>query len=240
MRRLAFSTFCFLFLIAALLPDGNAYWPIVLQVTKDAPDFESIQGVFHSEGGRLILGANRSLTETVVSFRFALLEFASFRQETLKAMEAYLQLYPGDIRASEYGKSGDVFFNGEVIKRFSLTLNFSQEKSFLDPTNYRFAPMRLDFPIPMYGYLSNRSLFLPVPVGLLDTNINVTLRIDSNVLWEIYVISVIVHIIPEEVSPWWQENLLLICGIALTELAGVGMLVGSRKWRSLKEWTEGK
>jgi hypothetical protein len=221
-----------LFLIAALLPNGNAHWPIVLQATKDAPDFDSIRGVFFSEGGRLTLGTNRSLTETVVSFRLTLLEFTSFRQETLDAMEAYLQLYPADIRASEYGKSGDVFFNGEIIRSFSLTLNYSQSNSssFLDPTNYRFAPMRLDFPIPVYGYFSNESVFIPVPIRLIDSVMNVTIRIDPKVLWQIYILSVIVRIVPENISPWWSDNLPLITLLVSSEVAvsAVGIL-GLRK-----------
>jgi len=220
MRRFAFSTFCFLLLIAALLPDGHASWPIVLQATKDAPDFESIQGVFYDEGGKLTLGSNQSLAETVVSFRFALLEFASFRQETLKAMEAYLQVYPADIRASEYGKNGDVYFNGAAIKRFSMTQNYPREKSFLDPTNYRFEPVSLGFPIPVYGYFSNESTFIPVPIRLIDLVMNVTIRIDPNVLWQIYILSVIIRIAPENISPWWSDNLPLMTLLVSGEATG--------------------
>ena len=240
MRRLLFSAFCSLFLILTLLPNGDAYWPIVLQAAKDAPDFESIRGVFHNEGGRLTLGTNRSLTETVVSFRFTLLEFASFRQETLKAMEAYLQVYPADIRASEYGKSGEVFFNGELIKSFSLTLNYSYKNSssFLDPTNYRFEPMRLDFPIPVYGYFSNESVFIPVPIRLIDPVMNITLRIDPKVQWEIYIISVIVHILPENIHPWWSDNLPLLTLLISGEIAGfvIATLVFRRAIARRKVW----
>jgi hypothetical protein len=205
--------------MAALLPNGNAYWPIVLQVSKETPDFEHVRGPFNVDDGRVMLGTNQSSVDTVVSYAFSLLEFLSFKAETLQVIQAYLQIYPADIHAFEYGKTGDVEFNGDIVRKFSLTYNYSEEGSFLDPNNYRFVAAKLDFPIPMYGYYSNQSIFIPIPSRLLDSQMNVTLRIDPKVLWEIFIISVIVHIIPEDITPWWSHNLPLIFALVSIELA---------------------
>jgi len=205
-------------LTTSLTSSAFAYWPIVFQVAKEGSDFAAIRGPLQVKDSGLAVDPNKSVTETVASYMFVLTEFVSFREEILKAMEVYLQIYPADVRGYELGKIGDVYFNGAIVKRFNLTSSFHGESFFFDKSNYRFTKSILEFPIPLYNYLSDQSLFIPVPSSLLATNINVTFRMDPNVLWEVYIISVIVRIIPDQVSVWWRENLPLIYGIISAEI----------------------
>ncbi len=213
--------FCVAFsvlLIASSSSNALAYWPIVFQVAKEGAEFTFVQGPHQLAEGKLSLNPSNSSIETIVSYDFVLREFVSFSEEILKATEAYLQLYPADVRAHEYGKTGHVYFNGAIIKRFNLTCSCPEEEFFFDGSNYRFTQSMLDFPIPMYRHFSNSSLFIPVSTSLLATHINATFRMDPNVMWDVYVISIIVHIVHEEVSPWWLENLPIICGIVSAEI----------------------
>jgi hypothetical protein len=232
-----FCIFWVLLLTTSFAPSAFAYWPIVFQIAKEGSDFAAIRGPLQVKDSGLTVDPDKSAAETVASYMFVLNEFVSFREEILKAMEVYLQIYPTDVRGYEFGKIGEVYFNGAVVKRFNLTLSFHGEKLFFDKSNYRFTKSSLGFPIPLYSYLSNQSLFIPVPASLLETNINVTFRMDPNVLWEVYVISVIVRIIPNQVSAWWQENLPLIYGIASAQLVGITMFIAKfLKRRILKNW----
>jgi hypothetical protein len=231
----AFAIIWLILLTTSFSSNVFAYWPIVFQVAKDGSDFASIRGPVHVRDGGVIADSNESLTETSATYMLLLREFVSFTEEAKNAMEVYLQIYPADIRAYEYGKTGDVLFNQVMVKRFNLTLKDPDEKLFFDESNYRFTHSGLDFPIPMYGYLSDQSLFLRVPVRLLDTNMNVTFRMDPSVLWEVSIVSIIAHIIPEEVSPWWKENLPIMFGIVFAELISVSLTVKFWKWRILRK-----
>lgn len=231
----------FVLLVTSFLLNAFAYWPIVFQVAKEGADFTLIQGPHELGEGKLSLNPNNSSIETVVSYDFVLREFVSFNEKILQVAEAYLQIYPADVRAYEFGKIGHLYFNGVIIKKFNLTWNHPQEEFFFDKSNYRFKQNMLGFPIPMYGHFANYSLFIPVPTSLLTTHINVTIRMGPNVLFDAYIISIIIRIIHEKVSPWWLENLPIICGIVSAELVGMAfIIVRFRKRRGLQKWAKGE
>ena len=231
----------FVLLVTSLFSNTFAYWPIVFQVAKEGTDFTFIQGPHEFEEGKLSLNPNNSSIETVVSYDLVLREFVSFNEEMIQAAEVYLQIYPADVRAYEFGKIGHVYFNGVIIKKFNLTWSHPQEEFFFDKSNHRFTQDMLGFPIPMYGHFSNYSLFIPVPTSLLTTHINVTLRMGPNVMCDVHIISIIVRITNEEVSPWWRENLPFICGIVSAELVGIAfIMVRFWKRRGLQKWAKGE
>jgi len=215
----------FVLLLASSSSNTLAYWPIVFQVAKEGAEFTFVQGPHQLAEGKLSLNPSNSSIETIVSYDFVLREFVSFSEEILKATEVYLQVYPADVRAHKYGKTGNVYFNGAIIKRFNLTWSCPEEEFFFDESNYRFTQNMLNFPIPMYGRFSDSSLFIPVSTSLLATHINATFRMDPNVMWDVYVISIIVHIIHEDISPWWLDNLPIICGIVSAEIIGIAFTV---------------
>ncbi len=220
--------FCVSFLIllsASLLPlDAFAYWPLVFQVSKNGSDFASSQGPLQLRDTAVGVYQNQTMVSSVVTYTFVLREYDSFSEEVLKGADVYVQMYPADVMSYEYGRKGDVYFNGATIEQFNLTQRYGKGV-FLDKSNYRFGHTSLGFPIPMYNYLSNESLFIAVPVSLLSASINLTFKMGPNVLWELYVVSVIVRINPEAVTPWWRENLQAIYAVVSLELICLGLIL---------------
>jgi hypothetical protein len=218
-----------------------AYWPIVFQVAKNGSDFQSSQGPVRLVNGGIIVASTAKSNESIVSYEIVLREYVSFREDILKSTGVYVQIYPSNVRAPKFGKTGELFFNGVIIKKFNLIFPDPRNELFFDESNYRFGHNTLDFPIPIYGYLSQMSAFIHVPTNLLATNINLTFRMDPSVMWEVSIVSVIVHIIPGNISPWWTQNLPTLYTLVSLELTVFALILTLwlKKLQFLKKWMKG-
>lgn len=237
--------FCIVIVMMILMTNSSsnalAYWPIVFQVAKDGADFQFSRGPVRVVDNSIKIDSKARPNESVVSYKLVLKEYVSFQEDIFKAMEAFVQIYPSNVRANETGKTGELLFNGAIIKRYNMVLRYPGENFSFDESNYRFGRYTLDFPIPLYGYLSNESAFIRFPVSLLAADNNLTFRMDPNVLWEVSIVSVIVHIIPEKISPWWMQNLPTLYALVLLELTSLAFILTLwlGKFRFFKRWMKG-